>query len=169
MNHLDNVSYDSIYDFLKRERFTGRQLWGLTKPYVLKQNDAKSHLICDYSAQDKRYSRFIELVKKQYSGNEHGTAHCHCLISLGIDQNIQKIIQLIKGESSFWINKNRITEGKFEWQDDYFAVSISESMVEKVRDYIRNQEEHHKTKTFAQEYDEFILKYGFDKFKAEDY
>jgi len=91
--------------------------------------------------------------------------HCHCLISLGIDQNIQKIIQLIKGESSFWINKNRITEGKFEWQDDYFAVSISESMVEKVRDYIRNQEEHHKIKTFAQEYDEFMLKYGFDKFK----
>lgn len=91
--------------------------------------------------------------------------HCHCLLSLGIDQTIQKIIQLIKGESSFWINKQKITEGKFEWQDDYFAVSISESMVEKVRDYIRNQEEHHKTKTFAQEYEEFMLKYGFDKFK----
>lgn len=41
--------------------------------------------------------------------------HCHCLISLGADQNIQKIMQLIKGESSFWINKNRLTKEKFEW------------------------------------------------------
>jgi len=43
--------------------------------------------------------------------------HCHCLISLGIDQTIQKTIQLIKGESSFWINKNQLTKEKFEWQD----------------------------------------------------
>ncbi|MFD2519499.1 IS701 family transposase [Emticicia soli] len=72
-NHLDNVSHDSICDFLKRERFTSRQLWELTKPYVNKQDDTESYLICDDSVQDKRYSRFIELVKKQYSGNEHGT------------------------------------------------------------------------------------------------
>lgn len=89
--------------------------------------------------------------------------HCHCLISLGVDQNIQKIMQLIKGESSFWINKNGLTKAKFEWQDDYFAVSVSESIIDKVRDYIKNQEEHHKKKTFQEEYDEFIDKYGFKK------
>ncbi|SUX48592.1 Transposase and inactivated derivatives [Chryseobacterium indoltheticum] len=43
--------------------------------------------------------------------------HCHCLISLGSNQNIEKIIQLIKGESSFWINKNQLTKDKFAWQD----------------------------------------------------
>ena len=91
--------------------------------------------------------------------------HCHCLVSLGVDQTIQKTMHLIKGESSFWINKQVITEQKFEWQDEYFAVSVSESMVEQVRDYIKNQEEHHKTKTFTQEYDEFMLRYGFEKFK----
>jgi putative transposase len=90
--------------------------------------------------------------------------HCHCLISLGIDQTIQKVVQLIKGESSFWINKNKLTKDKFEWQDEYFAVSISESMIDKVRDYIKNQEEHHSTKTFQEEYDE-LSKYGFEKFK----
>ena len=52
--------------------------------------------------------------------------HCHCLISLGVDQNIQKVIQLIKGESSFWINKNELTKEKFQWQEEYFAVSVSE-------------------------------------------
>nr|WP_315173892.1 IS200/IS605 family transposase [uncultured Flavobacterium sp.] len=87
--------------------------------------------------------------------------HCHCLISLGVDQNIQKVIQLIKGESSFWINKNELTTEKFQWQEEYFAVSVSESVLDKVRDYIKNQEEHHKKKSFKEEYDEFILKYGF--------
>ena len=87
--------------------------------------------------------------------------HCHCLISLGEDQNIQKVIQLIKGESSFWINKNELTKEKFQWQEEYFAVSVSESILDKVREYIKNQEEHHKKKSFQEEYDEFILKYGF--------
>lgn len=89
--------------------------------------------------------------------------HCHCLISLGVDQNIQKVLQLLKGESSFWINKNQLTKQKFEWQDEYFAVSVSESIVDKVRDYIKNQEIHHTKKTFQEEYDEFVLKYGFQK------
>ena len=53
--------------------------------------------------------------------------HCHCFISLGADQTIQKVMQLIKGESSFWINQNKLTKEKFEWQDEYFAVSVSES------------------------------------------
>lgn len=87
--------------------------------------------------------------------------HCHCLISLGVDQNIQKVIQLIKGGSSFWINKNELTKEKFQWQEEYFAVSVSESILDKVREYIKNQEEHHKKKSFQEEYDEFILKYGF--------
>jgi REP element-mobilizing transposase RayT len=91
--------------------------------------------------------------------------HCHCLISLGIDQTIQKTMQLIKGESSFWINKEQLIDQKFEWQDEYFAVSVSESMIDRVREYIKNQEEHHKHKTFSEEYDEFIVKYGFQKFK----
>lgn len=91
--------------------------------------------------------------------------HCHCLVSIGIDQTIKKIMQLIKGESSFWINKHGLTKQKFEWQDEYFAVSVSESILDKVRDYIKNQEEHHKNKAFQQEYDEFISKYNFQKFK----
>jgi putative transposase len=91
------------------------------------------------------------------------TDHCHCLVSLGIDQTISKTIQLLKGESSFWINKNNICKGKFEWQDEYFAVSVSESIIDKVRDYIKKQGEHHKYRTFQQEYDEFLIKYGVKK------
>lgn len=89
--------------------------------------------------------------------------HCHCLISLGIDQNMSKIIQLIKGESSYWINTHNLCSQKFEWQEEYFGVSVSESIVDKVREYIKNQEEHHKRKTYKEEYDLFILKYNFIK------
>ena len=64
------------------------------------------------------------------------TDHVHCLISLGTDQTIGKIMQLIKGESSFWINKNRLCKTKFEWQDEYFAVGVCESLLENVRKYI---------------------------------
>ena len=88
--------------------------------------------------------------------------HCHCLISLSTNQTIEKVLQLIKGESSFWINKNNLTEEKFAWQDEYFAVSVSESMIEKVRNSIINQEKHHLTRSFSEDYEEFISKYKFN-------
>jgi REP element-mobilizing transposase RayT len=93
--------------------------------------------------------------------------HCHCLVSLGTDQTINKVMQLIKGESAFWFNQQNFIDEKLEWQDEYFAVSVSESVLNKVREYIKNQEQHHSKKTFQQEYDEFIEKYGFQKFKDE--
>jgi REP element-mobilizing transposase RayT len=61
-------------------------------------------------------------------------------------------MQLIKGESSFWINQQGLTKEKFQWQTEYFAVSVSESILEKVRNYIRNQESHHSKKSFQEEY-----------------
>jgi REP element-mobilizing transposase RayT len=93
--------------------------------------------------------------------------HLHCLVSLGADQTIQKIMQLIKGESSFWINHHVLIQEKFEWQEEYFAVSVSESQLKRVRNYILNQETHHQIMTFQEEYDEFILKYGFQRFVDE--
>jgi len=58
---------------------------------------------------------------------------------------------LIKGESSFWVNQNNLTPEKFSWQDDYFAVSVSESQVIAIINYIKNQEKHHSKKSFEEE------------------
>jgi len=91
------------------------------------------------------------------------TDHLHCLISLGKDQTISKVTQLIKGESSFWLNQQKLIKPKFAWQDDYFAVSVSESQVQQVVSYIKNQEAHHAKKSFVQEVDEFMTKYGWSK------
>ncbi len=93
--------------------------------------------------------------------------HCHCLVSLGKEQTISKVMQLIKGEAAFWFNRQNFILEKLEWQDEYFAVSVSQSALDRVRDYIKNQEQHHGKKTYQQEYDEFITKYGFQKFKEE--
>ncbi len=91
------------------------------------------------------------------------TQHVHLLVSMNAKQTIAEITQLIKGESSFWINKNQLTTTKFEWQDDYYAVSVSHSALNRVREYIKNQESHHEKKTFDQEVDEFVRKYGFER------
>ena len=87
--------------------------------------------------------------------------HVHALISLGVDQTISKTVQLLKGESSYWANKEGITRTKFEWQDEYFADSVSETMLETVRNYIRDQEEHHRKKTFKEEYEGFLKQSGY--------
>ena len=86
--------------------------------------------------------------------------HVHTLISLDSGQTIAKVVQLLKGESSHWVNENTPTGTPFEWQEEYFAVSVSDSAVDNVRAYIRGQEEHHKKKSFGEEYKEFLERYG---------
>ena len=67
--HMEGVSHDVVNDFLRQKRLMPRQLWELVKGRI---DDSKAaFLIVDDSVHDKRYSRFIELVKAQYSGNEH--------------------------------------------------------------------------------------------------
>jgi len=91
--------------------------------------------------------------------------HIHRLISLGNNQTLEKIMQLIKGESSFWINKNNLTKTRFEWQDEYFVASVSESNLQKLRRYIAKQEEHHSKVPFEKEFDQLLLRAGFQRFK----
>jgi len=92
--------------------------------------------------------------------------HIHCLISLNKTHSISQTAQLIKGESSFWINKNKLTKEKFIWQDDYWAVGVSESHLESVKNYILQQESHHQNKTFSEEINEFMQKYGWELIKG---
>ena len=119
--------------------------------------DIQKHIISNC----KNKQIFLEEI------NGH-TEHLHCLLSLGKDQTISKVLQLIKGESSHWINQNKLVPGHFAWQDDYYAVSVSESQVQRVIQYIRNQELHHAKKTFDQEVDEFIKKHGWVRSIASD-
>ena len=69
-SHLEGVSHDSVSDYLRSDRLTARSLWGLVEGLL--RDGPESFLIVDDSVQDKRYSRFIELVKRQYSGAAQG-------------------------------------------------------------------------------------------------
>lgn len=77
--------------------------------------------------------------------------HVHCLFCLKSSQNPAEIIKLLKGESSFWINKNVVLDDKFEWQVGYGVFSVSEKDIMGVRKYIYNQEEHHKELSYEEE------------------
>jgi putative transposase len=82
--------------------------------------------------------------------------HVHALISLGSDQTIARIAQLLKGESSHWLNKSGVLKGRFEWQEEYFAVSVGDSALQTLQKYIQTQEEHHRRKSLAEEYNAFL-------------
>jgi len=92
--------------------------------------------------------------------------HAHCLISLGKEQTISKVAQLIKGESSYWINQQGLTENKFVWQDDYWVVGVGESQIKSVRNYIFNQEIHHSRNSFKEEVNDFMEKHGWSFIKG---
>lgn len=75
---------------------------------------------------------------------------------------------MLKGESSHWINQQGLIPQKFQWQHEYFAVGVGESILDRTRDYIRNQEKHHSKKPFKDEFDAMIQKYGFQRYKDDD-
>ncbi len=78
--HLDQVSHYTVTDFLQSERLTAHQLWELVQGLI--QDSPQAFFIVDDSVQDKRYSRFVELVKRQYSGAEHGLVRGIGLVNL---------------------------------------------------------------------------------------
>jgi putative transposase len=77
-------------------------------------------------------------------------------------QSISELLKDVKGSSSKWINENNFVTGSFSWQEGYGAFSYGKSQVREVIHYIENQKEHHKLKTFKEEYVDFL-----DKFEVE--
>ena len=88
------------------------------------------------------------------------TNHIHCLFLLNSQKSIIEIIKQVKGSSSHFMNQNDLIPQKFSWQPGYAGFSVSESVVEKVYEYIKNQKQHHQKKSFQEEYDEFLKLYS---------
>jgi len=89
--------------------------------------------------------------------------HVHSLFLLNPQKSVAEVIKQVKGSTSHYINQQDMISKKFSWQTGYAAYSVSESILENVYLYIKNQKEHHAKTTFMQEYDEFLKLYGFDK------
>lgn len=86
--------------------------------------------------------------------------HAHVLIGLKPSMAVSDLIRDIKNNSSNFINDNRWVVGKFSWQKGYAAFSYGQSQVKNVYDYIKNQEEHHRKRTFKEEYIDFLNKFN---------
>ena len=94
--------------------------------------------------------------------------HTHVLIDLPASKAMDEVVQLLKGESSHWVNENNLISGKFGWQRGYGAFSVSHSGVDDVCGYIANQEEHHRKKTFTDELKQFVERYGLTWHEEEN-
>jgi putative transposase len=92
--------------------------------------------------------------------------HIHLLIGFKPDCSLSDLVRDIKANSSKFINEKKWIPGKFEWQTGFGAFTVGQSQIEKVVNYILTQEEHHKKKTFREEYLEFLNAYQID-FKTE--
>lgn len=86
--------------------------------------------------------------------------HVHLLLSLPSTRAIAKAVQLIKGGSSKWIHNEFLAHGDFAWQEGYGAFSIGISQVDDTVRYIANQAEHHRTKTFEEEFLAILERHG---------
>ena len=88
--------------------------------------------------------------------------HTHIFIGLQPSIAISDLVRDIKAGSSKFINDNKWMRGKFNWQEGFGAFSYSRSHIDKVVHYILNQQEHHRKKSFREEYIEFLTKYAVD-------
>ncbi len=88
--------------------------------------------------------------------------HVHVLCSLSRKTALMTLLEELKKSSSKWIKSQGPRLGAFYWQAGYGGFSVSESNVDGVRDYIRRQEEHHRTMTFQEEYRAILRKHGID-------
>jgi len=93
--------------------------------------------------------------------------HVHGLINLPSSECLADFVQKIKGESAYWLNHEILNYGKtggsFSWQRGYGAFSVNPSDINKVKTYIKNQDNHHKINSFRNEYESLLTTWQFEK------
>ena len=143
---MSNHSYTRLWTHLIWETLR-------REPILDKRAAARaSSFLSDYSKERGIYMKI----------NYFNADHTHALIDLPTNICIEELIKLFKGSSSHWINQQKMLRGHFSWGRGYGAFSVSHSDVERVARYIANQEAHHTKKTYAEEFDLFVKRYGLE-------
>ena len=110
-----------------------------------------------------RLFEYIGGIVRNHSGSLVGAGgvpdHVHLLVSMGRTLAVADMVRLIKSNSSAWMHDD-IGERDFQWQDGYGAFAVSYSNVDQVKQYLANQEEHHRVRTFQDEFREFLRRHG---------
>ncbi len=136
-------------------------IWGtLNREKSLLSREARKRLsryLYDYAAEKEIYMKI----------NYVNPDHVHALIDLPTSYSMENIFQLLKGSSSTWVNRSDLLPGKFSWGRGYGAFSASHSNISEVAAYIANQEEHHRKKSFTEEYEQFLKAHGVAAYKPD--
>jgi REP element-mobilizing transposase RayT len=113
--------------------------------------------------QDEWETELYKYITEIVQNNKHKMlcisgmpGHIHMLVGFHTTQSLADFMQDVKANSSKWINENKLTKSRFEWQSGYGAFSYSKSQIPNVIGYIQNQKEHHRKKTFQEEYKLFL-------------
>lgn len=121
--------------------------------------------LIDKSWKDRLYQYMISIIQN----NGHKVLaiggvgdHVHILFGFRPTESLSHLMQEVKRDSSAWINANHLVQGKFSWQEGYGAFSYSKSQIPFVCNYIETQEEHHRKRTFTEEYIDFLEKFGIE-------
>ncbi|MBS1512544.1 MAG: IS200/IS605 family transposase [Bacteroidetes bacterium] len=121
--------------------------------------------LIDESWSERLYQYISGIVRK----NTHKTIaingmpdHVHLVIGMRPVQSLSDLMQDIKMQSSKWINENKLVPGKFRWQEGYGAFSYNKSSLPNLIRYVNNQKEHHRKKTFLEEYRAFLEAFAVD-------
>ncbi|HVU54024.1 MAG TPA: IS200/IS605 family transposase [Puia sp.] len=126
------------------------------------------HVICTVQGREKLLAKPVRKVlfaHMQKEGEGKGLQilaangvedHMHLLIQLMPAQNLAQVVRSIKASSSDWMNENKLLATAFEWEERYYALSVSPSSVKQVKDFIEKQEEHHKAKNLDAELEAFV-------------
>jgi putative transposase len=110
-----------------------------------------------------KYMAGIIKSKEQKSIIINGMSdHVHLFVGLRPAMAISDLVRDIKNNSSNFVNENKLSKAKFAWQEGYGAFSYAHSQIDNVYQYILNQEEHHKKKTFKEEYFDFLQKFDIE-------
>jgi len=128
-------------------------IWGTVNREKLLNKAAAARVSCWLSQYADEQGVYMKI-------NYVNADHVHALVDLPTSLSIEKLIQLLKGSSSHWVNSNNLITGKFAWGRGYGAFFVSESNVDQVARYIAQQEEHHRVRSFAEELKEFIDRHG---------
>jgi len=121
--------------------------------------------LIEKSWQERLYNYIIAIMQK----NEHKIIsiggmpdHIHILFGFRPTQALSALIQEVKRDSSEWINKEKLTKGRFSWQEGYAAFSYSKSHVSQVIKYIETQENHHKKRSFIEEFTKILRDFDLE-------
>lgn len=88
--------------------------------------------------------------------------HVHCFFCLKPSVSISQVMKSVKAKSSKWVNENKLTAERFEWQPGFGCFSYAQSQFDAVYNYIKNQEKHHHKRSFRNEYLELLDRFGIE-------